>query len=150
MIIASSIELSSRFFLHQDGFTLSKWIVSVDSSYSSVILEKRLIHAQEGLVQLRISGKHLSSSKSEFLKNVFQRELDNQNYKLIIDCLKLDMIFSQHMGILLSFCKKFRSNQGDMCFVNVNSSIHAVFERFGLLNYFKIYEDEDAAVENFS
>lgn len=128
---------------------MDAWVVSVDSSYSSIILEKRLMHAQKGLVQLRISGKHLSSSKSEFLKNVFQRELDSQNYKLIIDCVKLDMIFSQHMGILLSFCKKFRSNQGDMCFVNVNSSIHAVFERFGLLNFFKIYEDADAAIKSF-
>lgn len=128
---------------------MDSWVASVDSSYSSIILVKRLIHKEKGLVLLTLNGKQLSSSKSEFLKNVFQRELDSHNSKLIIDCVKLDMIFSQHMGIILSYCKKLRTNKGDMHFVNVNSSIKAVFERFGLLKYLKIFEDIDAAVEEF-
>ena len=48
---------------------MDSWVGSVDSSYSSIILVKRLIHKEKGLVLLTLNGKQLSSSKSEFLKN---------------------------------------------------------------------------------
>lgn len=129
---------------------MEKWVASTDIRFRSVLLERRSVHLTKGIILLKISGRNLKSSKADYLANLLQNEFDSQNFNLIIDCSSVDLMFSIHIGMLLSFCKKLRAIGGEVCFFNVNDSILAVFERLGVLSTLSIRKDLETAEEFFA
>ena len=57
------------------------------------------------------------------------------------------MLFSVQVGIIWSYCRKFRQIGGDLSLANLNSSITAVLERFGLSTVIKVGSSVDECIE---
>ena len=122
-------------------------LTSGDSvEFASVIVSKRMICTNTGAVIIKLNGVKLNFSESDYLKNVLDKELEHNHCNVILDCQSIDMLFSVQIGIIWSYCRKFRINNGDLSLCNLNSSIAAVLERFGLNKEIKVGSDVDECI----
>ena len=126
---------------------MGSFISGDDIEFSSVIISKRSICEKTRAIVVRLNGMKLNFSESDYLKNVFDKEIAHSNCNVILDCQNIDMLFSVQVGIIWSYCRKFRDIGGDLALANLNSSITAVLERFGLLTVIKVGNSVDECIE---
>ena len=126
---------------------MSSLIASNDIQFASVIVSKRSTCKTTGAIVLQLNGMKFNFSEADYLKNVLDKEIDHAHNNVILDCRSIDMIFSVQVGIIWSYCRKFRIIGGDLSLCNLNSSIFAVLERFGLSTVFKVGSSVDECIE---
>ena len=126
---------------------MGSFIPGDEVEFASVIISKRSICKKTRAIVIRLSGMKLNSSESDYLKNVLDKEIAYSNCNVILDCQSIDMLFSVQVGIIWSYCRKFRHIGGDLSLANLNSSITAVLERFGLSKVIKVGSSVDECIE---
>ena len=126
---------------------MGSFISGDDVQFSSVIISKRSICKTTGAIVIRLNGMKLNFSESDYLKNVLDKELEHNHCNVILDFETIDMIFSVQIGIIWSYCRKFRNLGGDLSLCNLNSSIVAVLERFGLSTVLKVGGTVEECIE---
>ena len=126
---------------------MGSFIPGDDVQFASVIISKRSICKKTRAIVIRLNGMKLNFSESDYLKNVLDKELDHNHCNVILDCQSIDMLFSVQVGIIWSYCRKFRIIGGDLTLCNLNSSIAAVLERFGLSTVLKVGSTVDECIE---
>jgi len=69
--------------------------------------------------------------------------------KLIVNLQKLDYISSSGLRVLMAALKKARKDQGDVRLACLQPYVKEVFDIAGFAQLFKIYDQEEAAVNSF-
>mgnify|MGYP003092594210 CR=1 FL=1 len=83
------------------------------------------------------------------LKETFNRLIEKDNNKYIVDFKWLIHINSLAMGILRGKLQVVREMGGDIKIVNLNKHIQTIFETIGLDEIFEIYKNEEEALKSF-
>jgi anti-sigma B factor antagonist len=66
--------------------------------------------------------------------------------KLVLDLGAVPYVSSAFLRVVLSKARDIREQGGDLCLVNLQPSVRAVFDLAGFSELLKIYDDVDAAV----
>ena len=83
------------------------------------------------------------------LKETFNRLIEKDITKYIVDFKGLIHINSLAMGILRGKLQVVREMGGDIKIVNLNKHIQTIFETIGLDEIFEIYKNEEEALKSF-
>lgn len=83
------------------------------------------------------------------LKETFNKLIEKDIIKYVIDFKGLVHINSLAMGILRGKLQVVKEMGGDIKIINLNNHIKTIFETIGLDEIFEIYTNEEEALKNF-
>jgi len=83
------------------------------------------------------------------LKETFNKFIEKDVVKYIVDFQGLIHINSLAMGILRGKVQEVRELGGDVKIINLNKHIQTIFETIGLDEIFEIYRNEEEAIKSF-
>ena len=83
------------------------------------------------------------------LKETFNRMIEKDIIKYVVDFKGLVHINSLAMGVLRGKLQVVRDLGGDIKIANLNSHVRTIFETIGLDEIFEIYATEKEAIKNF-
>ena len=116
--------------------------------FASILIEERIEYPNQ-VVYIQFNNQILTA-RIDFFKNIFQKEVDAKNIKLILDFELIDMLYSVHLGHLMAAWQKFSKLNGEIKVCNLQDSVKAIFERFGMLKRIKHYPTHQEALGSFS
>jgi len=97
---------------------------------------------------IEINGE-LDAFVAPKLKETFNRLIEKDITKYIVDFKGLIHINSLAMGILRGKLQVVREMGGDIKITNLNKHIQTIFETIGLDEIFEIYKNEEEALKSF-
>ena len=97
---------------------------------------------------IEINGE-LDAFVAPKLKETFNKLIEKDINKYIVDFKGLIHINSLAMGILRGKLQTVREMGGDIKIVNLNKHIQTIFETIGLDEIFEIYKNEEEALKKF-
>lgn len=83
------------------------------------------------------------------LKETFNRLIEKDIIKYVVDFKGLVHINSLAMGVLRGKLQVVRELGGDIKIANLNNHVKTIFETIGLDEIFEIYTTEEEAIRNF-
>jgi len=86
----------------------------------------------------------------EKLEETFNRLIEQENYKLIIDLSNVDYLSSAGAGVFISVYSIIQENNGDFVLVNPGPKVKEVFDLLGLTQLFTISRDLNSALNKFT
>ncbi len=99
----------------------------------------------EEIIYFVKSYKVMDFNTTKFIAVFLKTIIDGGISKLIIDLQNLNYIDSTGIGTLINTAKLLRSKNGDLVLLNVSSTIEEVFQPVNLLNFIKLFNDEQEA-----
>ena len=116
--------------------------------FASIMIEERAEYPDQ-IVYIQFNNQILTA-KIDFFKNIFQKEVDAKNIKLVLDFELIDILYSVHLGHLMAAWQKFKKLGGEIKVCSLQDSVEAIFERFGMLKRIAHYSTPQEAIGNFS
>ncbi|MEZ4887890.1 MAG: STAS domain-containing protein [Chitinophagales bacterium] len=101
-------------------------------------------HYHEEVLRLSIAGDLDASSAIE-MDEAIKKAFENERFRIVVDCKRLDYISSAGLGVFISYIEDFQKNQGAFVFCNMKKQVYSIFELLGLHNIFSIVKDENDA-----
>jgi len=98
---------------------------------------------------LELRGE-LDAHTASHLEDTLKELIDDQRYKIIVNCDDLDYIASAGLGVFMAYIEDVRSLDGDIKLTNMNDKVFNVFDLLGFPALYDILEDEKDAVEKFN
>jgi anti-sigma B factor antagonist len=102
----------------------------------------------EGVNVIELKG-YLDAHTATDLENAFQRLLNEQKYRIVVNCRDLTYISSAGLGVFMAYIEDVRKNKGDIKLTNMSSKVYNVFDLLGFPILYEIYKDEQEAVRRF-
>ena len=96
---------------------------------------------------LRIEGR-IDTVRSSVLENEINQLFNNGEKNLILNCKEMNYISSSGLRVFLVAQKKAIALNGKLMLCNMQSGIQEIFRISGFSNLFKIFETQEAALEN--
>jgi anti-sigma B factor antagonist len=96
---------------------------------------------------LRIKGR-IDTVHSSVLENEVNQLFDNGEKKLVFNCAGMNYISSSGLRVFLVAQKKAMALKGKLLLCNMQPAIQEIFRISGFSNLFKIFETQEAALEN--
>ena len=97
---------------------------------------------------IRIGGSLDAETASKFDQKI-QGEIQKGAKKVVCSMEALDYIASAGLGILISANEKLAKSGGEIRLSCMNQKISKIFKLLGFINLFKIFPDDEKAVESF-
>ena len=102
----------------------------------------------EGVNVIELKG-YLDAHTATDLENAFQRLLNEQKFRIVVNCRDLTYISSAGLGVFMAYIEDVRKNKGDIKLTNMSSKVYNVFDLLGFPILYEIYKDEHEAVRKF-
>jgi len=100
-------------------------------------------------VLININGR-IDSATAPQLQEVLNDQIEESNYKLVLDLSQVDFISSAGLWVLVNAQKKCkRFNRGEVVLSCVPQRIHDALDLAGFIPYFKTFADTAQAVGSF-
>ncbi len=103
----------------------------------------------DGVRIYEIAGM-LGIEGSTDIQKLFETCLGEGVFNTVFILDKLEFISSAGVGAFISVAKEVRASDGDIVFADIPPRIRRVLESLDLLDYFKIYDSVDEALNHFS
>ena len=100
----------------------------------------------EGYVTLQPSGE-LDANSSILMDEKIQEFIDQEMYRLHIDCSQLQYISSAGLGVFISFLDEINERGGKFVFSNMSDNVRKVFDLLGLEALVTIVPTESQVAE---
>ena len=97
---------------------------------------------------LKLDGS-IDAYNSEVLSKKLDEMVKRGCYKIVLDCSRLNFISSSGMGVFLAMEDELTEQGGGFKFVSVPDTILNVFRKVGIADIFKMYNNENEAIEDF-
>lgn len=92
---------------------------------------------------------YLDAHTTPQLEGVFQKLLDDQKFRIVVNCRDLTYISSAGLGVFMAFIEDVRKNNGDIKLSNMSQKIFNVFDLLGFPLLYDIMGDEQEAITKF-
>jgi len=99
-------------------------------------MEFKTTNADQAVI-VTIIGRLDTVTAPEYEKQI-RALIDGGNHCFVVDFAQLDYISSAGLRVLLVMAKLLKAKAGQVCFANVNSTVHSVFEMSGFSALFKM------------
>jgi len=112
-------------------------------------IEITLEEPGEDILLVKLKGMVDSESEPELQAALSQSFRDGRR-RYIMDFGEVSYLNSKGLGVIASLLKKVRKEQGDVKLIRLTPSIFELFAITRLNNVFRIHEDLDAAIRDFT
>ena len=93
---------------------------------------------------------YLDAHTAPELENVFNRLLDQRQFRVVVNFNDLKYISSAGLGVFMAYVETMRENQGDIKFSNMKENVYNIFDLLGFPILYEFYKDENEAVHKFN
>lgn len=97
---------------------------------------------------LDISGE-LDAHTASQLENSLKALIDQNQFKIIVNCARLEYIASAGLGVFMAYIEDVRGLGGDIKLTNMNDRVYNVFDLLGFPTLYDILDDESEAIQGF-
>lgn len=101
---------------------------------------------RDGFTILRIEGVIKLGESAQFLAELLERALNDDQGHVVVDFSSINYIDSTGIGELVGYLGRFRSASRKLILVNPSQRIRKLLEIAQLLNLFTIYDSLDAVL----
>ena len=99
---------------------------------------------KDGARVLYLDGYINAHTVQDFEKAI-QSVLDEKNFRILINCKKLEYINSSGLGVLMGVIEEIQDNEGFLYLSDMNETVFNIFDTLGFTHLFKVFEDEAEA-----
>lgn len=93
---------------------------------------------------------YLDAHTAPDLENVFNKLLDQKQYRVVVNFNDLKYISSAGLGVFMAYVETMRENQGDIKFSNMKENVYNIFDLLGFPILYEFYKDENEAIHKFN
>ena len=97
---------------------------------------------------LDVSGE-LDAHTASQLENSLKALIEEQQFRIIVNCARLEYIASAGLGVFMAYIEDVRSLGGDIKLSNMNERVYNVFDLLGFPTLYDILDDESEALKGF-
>lgn len=101
------------------------------------------------ITKLYLNG-FLDAHTSSELEKCFEKLIEENKYKVVVNFEKLSYISSAGLGVFMAYIETMRGNNGDIKLTNMTEKIYNIFDMLGFPILFEIYNEENTALEKFN
>ena len=101
-----------------------------------------------GVVIITLSGR-MDIHSLETFRFTIQEELNQKNYRIVLDMKEISFIISTYIGLILTFQKHVKKNGGDLKLTSLCEEVSNIFELMGITSLLKIYDKNYQALDDF-
>lgn len=94
----------------------------------------------EGVLRIALVGE-LDASGAINLDHVIKKAIEDEYYRIVVDCKQLDYISSAGLGVFISYLQDITNHNGKLVFYNMKDNVQNVFTLLGLQNVVTITGD---------
>jgi len=102
----------------------------------------------EGVVLLYPRG-FVNAHTVRLFEGEIQRALDEQRYRIVVNCSGLKYIASAGLGALMGAIEEVRHNGGDIRMAELNETVRNIFEILGFNHLYRVFPSEVEAILSF-
>jgi anti-sigma B factor antagonist len=93
---------------------------------------------------------YLDAHTAPELENVFNKLLDQRQYKVVVNFDELKYISSAGLGVFMAYVETMRENQGDIKFSNMKENVYNIFDLLGFPILYEFFKEENEALQKFN
>ncbi|HLP14614.1 MAG TPA: STAS domain-containing protein [Bacteroidota bacterium] len=93
---------------------------------------------------------YLDAHTAPILEDAFQKLLNGNKYRLIVNCKELTYISSAGLGVFMAYIEDVRANNGDIKMSNMSPKVYNIFDLLGFPMLYDIVNDESEAIAKFA
>ncbi|MCX7876918.1 MAG: STAS domain-containing protein [Melioribacteraceae bacterium] len=83
------------------------------------------------------------------LENVFNKLIDTNQFKVVVNFNELNYISSAGLGVFMAYIETMRENNGDIKFSNMKENVYNIFDLLGFPLLYEFFKNEDDAINKF-
>ena len=102
----------------------------------------------EGVVLLYPKG-FVNAHTVRLFESEIQKALDEERYRLVVNCSGLTYIASAGLGALMGVIEEVRHHGGDIRLADLNETVRNIFEILGFNHLYRIFPSEVEAILSF-
>ena len=102
----------------------------------------------EGVTLLYPKG-FVNAHTVRLFESEIQKALDEQRYRLVVNCSGLTYIASAGLGALMGVIEEVRHHGGDIRLADLNETVRNIFEILGFNHLYRIFPSEVEAILSF-
>jgi len=106
-------------------------------------------HKVDDVLVLSLSGKVIGGPELMDVKEVFQKAVDQDNKRVLLDLGKVSWMDSSGLGVIVSGHTTLSRAGGALKILNATKKIHELFIITKLITIFETYTDEQEALNSF-
>ncbi|MFA7228287.1 MAG: STAS domain-containing protein [Melioribacteraceae bacterium] len=92
---------------------------------------------------------YLDAHTAPELENVFNKLLDDRQFKVVVNFDELKYISSAGLGVFMAYVETMRENSGDIKFSNMKENVYNIFDLLGFPILYEFFKDEKEALQKF-
>lgn len=102
----------------------------------------------EGVTLLYPKG-FVNAHTVRLFESEIQKALDEERYRLVVNCSGLTYIASAGLGALMGVIEEVRHHGGDIRLADLNETVRNIFEILGFNHLYRIFPSEVEAILSF-
>ncbi len=102
-----------------------------------------------GVVNIIELKGYLDAHTAPELESAFNKLIDDNNYKVVVNFDELNYISSAGLGVFMAYVETMRENKGDIKFTNMKENVYNIFDLLGFPMLYEFFKDEKEAVDKF-
>ena len=107
------------------------------------------IRQMDSVSVLDVSGE-LDAHTASQLENSLKTLIDNEQFKIVVNCSRLEYIASAGLGVFMAYIEDVRGLGGDIKLSNMTDRVYNVFDLLGFPTLYDILDDETQALQRFN
>lgn len=92
---------------------------------------------------------YLDAHTAPELENVFNKLLDQQQFRVVVNFDELKYISSAGLGVFMAYVETMRENKGDIKFSNMKENVYNIFDLLGFPILYEFFKEENEALKKF-
>jgi len=101
------------------------------------------------VISIAFEGR-LDIHSLDAFREVFNEEFNQGNYNLILDLSEVSFIISTYVGLILSYQKSVKKNNGHLALAGLSNEVGSIFELMGITDLIGIYSSVELAMESYN
>jgi len=93
---------------------------------------------------------YLDAHTAPELETEFNRLIDDNNFKIVVNFTDLKYISSAGLGVFMAYVETMRENRGDIKFSNLKEDVFNIFDLLGFPVLYEFFSDEKDAIDKYS
>ncbi|MDF1610745.1 MAG: STAS domain-containing protein [Stygiobacter sp.] len=103
---------------------------------------------KESVSVIDVKG-YLDAHTAPELENVFNKLIDEKQYKVVVNFDDLKYISSAGLGVFMAYIETMRENNGDIKFSNMKENVYNIFDLLGFPLLYEFFKNEEDAIKKF-
>lgn len=83
------------------------------------------------------------------LENEFNKLIDKEQYKVVVNFNELNYISSAGLGVFMAYVETMREHNGDIKFSSLKEDVYNIFDLLGFPVLYEFYDKEEDAIIKF-